>query len=282
MERLNHSRVPNHTALRGLNSGTDTHNSTMSQTFSVLSYNIQAGIGTQRAHHYITRAHNQLMSSKAKRRRLKSIGKFIGGFDVACLQEVDTGGRRAGFSNQGDILREASRHAHHVHQENRAVRAISRHGNAILSRMAFKSVEDLKLPGRIGGRGALVVELDMDPATVVACVHLSLGVEDQTLQLEYLAEHLNLPRYGRARRIVCGDLNCAVQSAPIKRFTDLCNIRPLTGMPHKTFPSWTPRLGLDHILSDDGAIDHDVAVEDSDYSDHRPVSAEFNFTSYQE
>lgn len=250
-----------------------------SGTFSVLSYNIQAGIGTQRAHHYVTRAHHQILSTKAKRTRLRSIGKFIAGFDVVCLQEVDPGGRRAGFANQGNLIREASQHPHHVFQENRAIRAISRHGNAILSRVAFKSCEDLKLPGRIGGRGALVVELDMEPATVVACVHLSLGPEDQTEQLEFLADHLNLPRYGRARTIVCGDLNCPAQSAPLTRFKEMTGLRTLTSGPHKTYPSWQPRLGLDHILSDDGPQDHDVTVEAAGFSDHLPVSAEFRRTA---
>lgn len=247
----------------------------MRQTFSVLSYNIQAGIGTQRAHHYVTRAHNQLMSTKAKRTRLRTIGKFLAGFDVVCLQEVDPGGRRAGFSNQGDALREASGHPHHVFQENRAVRAISRHGNAILSRVPIVSCEDLKLPGRIGGRGALLVELDMEPATILACVHLSLGPDDQMEQLEYLAGEMDKPRYGRARKIVCGDMNCAARSNPLSRFTELSGIRPITGAPHHTYPAWSPRLGLDHILTDDMTHNHEVTVEDVTFSDHLPVSALF-------
>ncbi|MEM7727640.1 MAG: endonuclease/exonuclease/phosphatase family protein [Pseudomonadota bacterium] len=253
----------------------------MSQTISVLSYNIQAGIGTQRAHHYVTRAHHQLMSTKAKRQRLRSIGKFVAGFDVVCLQEVDPGGRRAGFQNQGELLRETSRHPYHVHQENRSVRAISRHGNAILSRVPIKNCEDLKLPGRIGGRGALVVELDMEPSTVVACVHLSLGPDDQTEQLEFLADHLNLPRYGRARSIVCGDMNCPAQSAPLNRFREMTGLRVLTSGQHKTFPSWSPRLGLDHILTDDGRSSHQVQVEEASFSDHLPVSAEFRVAAVQ-
>lgn len=247
----------------------------MNPSFSVLSYNIQAGIGTQRAHHYISRAHHQLFSTKAKRQRLRAIGKFIAGYDVVCLQEVDPGGRRAGFANQGDLLSEVSGHPYHVYQENRAVRAISRHGNAVLSRVPIKTWEDLKLPGRIGGRGALVVELDMDPATIIACVHLSLGQTDQMEQVAFLAEHLRRPQYGRARRIVCGDFNCGPQSLPITRLSEMCELRPLTRNIHKTYPAWAPRQALDHILSDDKTYEHDVIVEDADYSDHRPVSAEF-------
>lgn len=247
----------------------------MSQTFSILSYNIQAGIGTQRAHHYVTRAHNQIVSTRAKTQRLAQIGRFISDFDIVCLQEVDPGGRRAGFTNQGLQIRQSSGHGHHVFQENRKVGAISRHGNAILSRIPFVACYDLKLPGRIGGRGALVAELDMEPATVVACVHLSLGPEDQTEQLEYLADHLNRPEYGRARTIVCGDMNCSAQSAPLAHFSELTGLKPLTAGPHKTYPSWAPRLGLDHILSDDASHAHEVTVESVDYSDHRPVSAAF-------
>lgn len=251
----------------------------MRQSVTVLSYNIQAGIGTQRAHHYVTRAHHQLISTKAKRDRLRSIGKFIAGFDIVCLQEIDLGGRRAGFTNQVDILQEASGHPYHVYQENRAVRAISRHGNAILSRIPIKSCEDLKLPGRIGGRGALLVELDMEPATLVACIHLSLGPDDQTAQLSYLAEQMDKPHFGRSRKIVCGDMNCAAQSAPMNQFSAITGLRPLTGAPHKTYPSWKPRLGLDHIVSDDKGIDHEVTVEAAGFSDHLPVSARFHATS---
>jgi endonuclease/exonuclease/phosphatase family metal-dependent hydrolase len=252
----------------------------MTQAFSLLSYNIQAGIGTQRAHHYVTRVHHQLISTKAKRKRLRAIGNFISDYDVVCLQEVDPGGRRAGFTNQGELLSHTSRLPHHVFQENRTVRAISRHGNAILSRIPIKSVVDLKLPGRMGGRGALIAELDMDPATVVACVHLSLGEVDQIEQVECLAEHLTLPRYNRARRIIAGDFNCGVGSMPMKRLMDLCGLRLLTDGTDKTYPAWAPRHALDHILSDDKALDHDILVEDVTLSDHRPVSAQFMRARY--
>ena len=250
----------------------------MSQTFSVLSYNIQAGIGTTRAHHYVTRAHQQVLNSRGKTRRLRSIGKFCAGFDVVCLQEVDLGGRRAGFSNQVDLLKEASKLPHAVWQENRTVRRISRHGNAILARAEILSCKDLKLPGKVGGRGALIVELDMDPATVVACVHLSLGADDQMEQLEFLADALSDKAYDRARKIVCGDLNCGASSQPISVFSKMSGAKPITGPAHKSYPSWSPRLGLDHILTDDMRHDHNVLVEDAVWSDHLPVSAEFAMT----
>ena len=247
----------------------------MSQTFSLLTYNIQAGIGTQQAHHYVTQAYHQVISTKAKTQNLRNIGRFVGEFDIVCLQEVDLGGRRAGFVDQTEIVRSVSDHEHHVHQENRTVRTISRHGNAILSRFPIRSSEDLKLPGRIGGRGALVAELDMSPVTVIACVHLSLGLNDQMEQLDFLADHLNLSRYDRARKIVCGDFNCRVQSRPVRNFEDRTGMRCLTRAQHKTYPTWSPRAGFDHILTSDPITDANVQVEEAELSDHKAVSAEF-------
>ena len=252
-----------------------TDRTTMSENICVLSYNIQAGIGTTRAHQYVTRLHQQVISTKAKTRTLRNIGLFCAGFDVVCLQEVDLGGRRAGFENQVDVLKRASRLPHAAWQENRTVRRISRHGNAILSRARFVSCDDLKLPGKVGGRGALIVELDMEPQTVVVCAHLSLGLEDQTEQLEFLADRLSVPKWRAARKIVCGDLNCGAKSQPIQLFTERTRIRPLTTPQHKSYPSWSPRQALDHILSSESRPPQDVLVEDAAWSDHRPVSACF-------
>lgn len=247
----------------------------MSQTFSLLTYNIQAGIGTQRAHHYVTQVYNQVLSTKAKTRNLREIGRFVSNFDVVCLQEVDLGGRRAGFVDQTETVRSASEHPHSVHQENRTVRTISRHGNAILSRFPIRDTEDLKLPGRIGGRGALIAELDMSPVTLIACVHLSLGVQDQMEQLEFLADHLNLPKYDRLRKIVCGDFNCSASSSPLQEFGNRTGLKCLTNTQHKTYPTWSPRAGFDHILSSESGADPKVCVEAAELSDHKAVSGEF-------
>lgn len=247
----------------------------MSVSFSVLSYNIQAGIGTTRAHQYVTKLHQHVVSTKAKTRTLRNIGKFCASYDVVCLQEVDLGGRRAGFENQVDLLTAASRLPHAVWQENRTVRKISRHGNAILSRARIVSCDDEKLPGRVGGRGALIVELDMEPQTVVVCAHLSLGVDDQTEQMEFLADKLSVPKWSRARKIVCGDFNCGAKSVPIKLFERRIKARVLTTPQHKSYPSWGPRQALDHILSTDTRPGHAVTVEDALWSDHLPISAEF-------
>ena len=248
----------------------------MSQTFTVMSYNIQAGIGTTRPLQYLTRAHQQVISTKAKTRTLRSIGKFCAGFDVVCLQEVDLGGARAGFENQVDLLKDASRLPHAVWQQNRKIGAISRHGNAILSRAAIVSCDDLDLPGRVAGRGALVVELDMEPQTVLVCAHLSLGEADQLEQMEFLADQVKRAKWARARLILCGDLNCGPASQPVKAFCEATRAVPITTTVHKSYPSWGPRQALDHIITTDRRHDHHVLVEeDATFSDHLPVSAEF-------
>lgn len=249
----------------------------MRGTFSIASYNVQAGIGTKKAHHYITRAHNQFLSNKAKRERLHAIGRACAAFDIVCLQEVDLGGRRAGFENQVDLIQAGSGHDHAAFQENRTIRALSKHGNAILSRYALSNQYDLKLPGRIGGRGALIADVDMDPSTIIVTVHLSLGEADQTEQLDCLADHLQDRNTSSARVLVLGDLNCPVNSAPLQSFAERTGIRAVTHAGHKTFPSWTPRAGLDHILASHPDQAADVRVETIQLSDHRPVSASFPY-----
>ena len=55
-------------------------------------------------------------------------------------------------------------------------------------------VEDLKLPGRLAGRGCLVADVRGATDLRVACLHLSLGQVDQTLQLSAIARLVADPR----------------------------------------------------------------------------------------
>jgi endonuclease/exonuclease/phosphatase family metal-dependent hydrolase len=96
------------------------------------------------------------------------------------------------------------------------IRGVSRHGNAILSRHPLSNMRDLKLPGRVPGRGCLIATVEADKRFDVACVHLSLGRRDQALQLEFLSRHL--PRNGRW--VVMGDFNCSQHASPVEAFLE--------------------------------------------------------------
>ncbi|WP_017931148.1 endonuclease/exonuclease/phosphatase family protein [Robiginitomaculum antarcticum] len=235
----------------------------------LLTYNIQAGIGTGSYGQYLSQVHHQVIHTQTKSRTLGRIANLLMRYDIVCLQEIDLGGRRSGFRNQVERIAEASGHNHFSLQENRVVGKISRHGNAVLSRYKHEDVQDLKLPGSKPGRGALLVKVCADPKPVwVMNVHLSLGIADQMEQVKFIADHAPT----NSRLIICGDFNCSASSAPVKYLTETLGIDCHTKSKHKSYPSWNPRKDYDHILTSRSLHSEEVDVLPVRYSDHRPVS----------
>lgn len=241
-------------------------------SLKLLTWNIQACIGTSGYRDYLFRAHRQVMHTRAKITILHHIARAIADYDVVCLQEVDLGGRRAGFRCQANDIAVLSGHKHVILQENRTVRGLSRHGNAILSRSPVRDVQDFKLPGRLSGRGCLIAQIDCPVAVTVASLHLSLGVADQTRQLSFVADALP----GRGHWAVMGDFNCRANSAPIAAFCDRLNI-PAPRIGPATYPSWKPRWDYDHILSDASSTLTHYGGLALTHSDHLPVIGTLNF-----
>lgn len=237
----------------------------------LLTWNIQAAIGTASYADYLTRAHRQVVHTAAKTSTLETIAETIRAADMVCLQEVDLGGRRAGFRCQANVIAERSGHDHLAIQENRVIRGISRHGNAILSRYPLSHVRDLKLPGRVPGRGCLIATVEAETRFDVACVHLSLGKRDQALQLEFLAEHL--PHNGQW--VVMGDFNCSIHASPVEDFIE----RMRAGSEHQampTYPSWRPQRAYDHILAGRAMALRHYQLGPEICSDHLNVTAELD------
>ena len=234
----------------------------------LLTWNIQAGIGTSRYRDYLLRAHLQLVHAPSKTRTLENIAREIAPYDIVCLQEVDLGGRRAGYRSQVEDIAELSGHDHVAVQENRRIPGISRHGNAILSRWPIANVRDLKLPGRVTGRGCLVAEIAGRHDLTVACLHLSLGASDQHLQLDAVAQALS----GAPSWAVLGDFNCGARSAPFEAFREATG-----GLLHRpsppTFPAWRPTRDFDHIVIGGNVLLTHYQCEHATFSDHRAVSA---------
>ena len=234
----------------------------------LLTWNIQAGIGTSRYRDYLLRAHLQLVHAPSKTRTLENIAREIAPYDVVCLQEVDLGGRRAGYRSQVEDIAELSGHDHVAVQENRRIPGISRHGNAILSRWPIANVHDLKLPGRVTGRGCLVAEIAGRHDLTVACLHLSLGASDQHLQLGAVAQALS----GAPSWAALGDFNCGARSAPFEAFREATGARLHRPAP-PTFPAWRPTRDFDHIVIGGDVLLTNYQCEPATFSDHRAVSA---------
>ncbi len=235
----------------------------------LITYNIQAAIGTKAYSQYVTQARLQLFHSKSKMKTLQNISGVISNYDVACLQEVDLGGRRSGFKSQVDEILLSSDYGFASVQENRTVGNISRHGNAILSKYPQSDICDLKLPGKRAGRGAILAKIEAPKPFYVLNVHLSLGRADQIMQVEYLAEHA--PKDQPV--IITGDFNCGASSLPLSALASLLEMKRLTTPADKTYPSWNPRKDLDHILVSKHFSVQDIAVERAGYSDHLPVTS---------
>ena len=231
-----------------------------------LSYNIQAGIGTRGTADYIFKAHHQFIDTARKRKTLRNIGKLLRGYDIVCLQEVDLGGRRAGYKSQVDYLSEIAGLPHIAHQTNRIVGRSSRHGNAILSRFPIEDIGDHKLPSRIPGRGKLICKIE--DLTIIN-THLSLRDKVQAEQLDFVGGFI-----GKQDRIIMsGDLNCRASAPHLETFADSQNLNIITGQHTLTYPSWSPRRDLDHILVSQALGPVKAKVLDVTFSDHLPVAA---------
>lgn len=236
---------------------------------NLLTWNIQAGIGTSRYRDYLLRAHLQVFHAPSKTAALENIAREIAPYDVVCLQEVDLGGRRAGYRSQVDEIALLSGHAHVAVQENRRVLGISRHGNAILSRWPLVNVQDLKLPGRLAGRGCLAADIEGDHPLRIACLHLSLGASDQMLQLAAVAKVVR----GARAWVAMGDFNCGAHSAPLNAFCETAGGQLSRPAP-MTFPAWRPRRDYDHIVIGGELSVTRYRCEPATFSDHLPVSAQ--------
>ncbi|WP_340161456.1 endonuclease/exonuclease/phosphatase family protein [uncultured Hoeflea sp.] len=235
----------------------------------LLSYNIQACIGSRHYSDYLFGIRKQVAHSPAKDRTLKKIGRFISGFDIVCLQELDLGGRRGGFSSQYDALKKISGFPFGAAQTTRIIPGISQHGNAIFSRYPIDEVEEYRLPGRMKGRGLLVCTIQ---GHTIANTHLSLYAKMQVRQLELISDVL----HGREKTILAGDFNCRSARPWIQDFADRSELDLITGNSMSTYPSWKPSSDIDHIFASRSISYQKPEVLNVRLSDHLPVQTEFD------
>lgn len=234
------------------------------------SFNIQTGINTSSYHEYLTGGWRHVFPSTRRFGNLNRIAKLLSAFDLVGLQEVDGGGARSHFVVQTEYLAHHGGFAHWHNQINRRFGNIALHSNGMLSRLRPSAVEDYDLPG-MPGRGALVARFgEEESAALHLCVmHLALSRRARLKQLAFMGEIVG----GLPHVILMGDLNCAHDSPEIEyltRATRLCD--PISEV--KTFPSWRPRVMLDHILvTPEIRVDRLWALNFA-CSDHLPIAME--------
>ncbi len=235
----------------------------------LLSFNIQAGIGTSSYREYITGSWKHLVAPRNSVENIERISEVLHDFDIVALQEVDAGSLRSRFLNQAVHLAALSEFPFWHQQVNRNLGRLGQFSNALLSRVIPYHVEDHRLPG-LPGRGAFVVRYGHpDNPLVVVGVHLALGERYRNAQLAYLSDLLKNYRHV----VVMGDFNCMPEHLLDSPFAEL-ELRLMEGE-HRTFPSWSPERHLDHILVSPGleVVRYQV-LEDHLLSDHLPVATE--------
>lgn len=234
---------------------------------SVLSFNMQVGVGTRRYREYVTRGWRHLLPSQGVRDNLTRIAELLGDHDIIGLQEIDAGSRRSRYQNQIQALAEQAGFAYWRVQVNRDLGRVAQHGLGLISRYQPFSVTEHKLPGRLPGRGALVVRFGSPlHALTVVVTHLSLGAGSRSQQLAAICgmvaddEHV----------IVMGDTNCSAHDLITDPALAASGLRVYDRL-LATFPSWRPRRGIDHILTSASLDVRRAGVIDTVLSDHRPV-----------
>lgn len=232
----------------------------------VLSFNIQAGIGTRSYHQYVTRSWRHLVSDRKLMPLLNEIGTIISDFDIIALQEVDAGSLRSGFVNQVEYLAKQGNFDFWHKQVNRDFGRLGQFCNGLLSRFVPYSVEDHRLPG-LRGRGAVVARFGnpKEPLIVVG-LHLALTERARFWQLGYVRDLVRTHEHV----IVMGDMNCRADALVDTPLRDT-HLKPAATLLN-TFPAWAPNRNIDHILVSPSLRIERVEVLDCNLSDHRPIA----------
>lgn len=244
------------------------YGSNVPDTLKLLSYNIQAGIGTSNYYHYLTRSWRHILPDWRGVQRLDRIAKVVAEYDLVALQEVDGGSLRSSFVNQVAYIAELGGFDYWYQQLNRDLGRLGQFSNGILSRFVPFEIEDHKLPG-LKGRGAIVAKYGNPSSPIVLVgVHLALSEKARYRQLDYLRELIQHHEHV----VVMGDMNCRgdqLIDTPL-RDTHLIQVNG----DHHTFPSWKPDRNIDHIMVSPSLKIRKVEVLGYTYSDHCPIAME--------
>ena len=234
----------------------------------LLSYNIQAAAGIRYYHGYFTDGWRYLLPHGEQRRNLHAIADLSAQHDIIGLQETDAGSFRSANLNQSRYIADSAGLAYSYNQTNRRLGRWAQHSLGFLSRFCSMEITEIRLPGKIPGRGAVVMRFGGEAhPLIVINVHLALGKQSRRQQLDFLGTFASIYEHV----ILMGDFNCAENSPELQSFCDEFGFISPTGKIN-TYPSWRPKRSIDHILLSDSLRVTDFDVIGIDVSDHLPVS----------
>ncbi len=236
----------------------------------ILTLNMQVGMPTEHYRHYFTGAWRHVLPSKGVRHNLDRIAELLADYDVVALQEADAGSMRTAKLNQVEYLAHRAGFPHWHVAVNRNLAPLAQHAIGLLSRFPLHDTRHHPLPGRFRGRGALeahVREPGHQPLHLMVA-HLALGRLSRERQLSYLADLAD----PEADTVLMGDFNC--EPLELEQHPQLRRIgfRPVHVDP--TYPSWSPRRSIDHMLVTPSVATRATRVLEHRLSDHLPVATE--------
>jgi endonuclease/exonuclease/phosphatase family metal-dependent hydrolase len=176
--------------------------------------------------------------------------------DIVCLQELDVGRARTGFTDQARSIAEALSMSVHFHPAMRVEAEL--YGDAILTHRPERLVRSGALPSVRGmpglePRGALWAAIDIDGVEVnVINTHLGLVPREQRLQAAALCGKEWLGHADcSGPTLLSGDFNATSLTRPYRAFVARLDdaqrrlkLRPTV----KTFPSSFPAIRIDHCF----------------------------------
>lgn len=251
---------------------------TESDEFSVISFNIQVGIGSNRARHMLLHGWKYVMPHGQSFRNLERIAEILAEADIVGLNEVDAGSFRSQFVNQAGFLAQRAHFPYWAQQRTRDMGELAQHSNSVLSRWPIARSVPHALPSFMKGRGMLETRLHIDgrPLTVVL-THLGLSRHARFSQIRDLARRLR----DRPHLILMGDLNCTARSPEIRLLMTESGLQAPPWNP-PTFPSWSPRFSFDHIFCSSDLEFTEIESLSEPLSDHLALKAKLRWNSKPE
>ncbi len=238
-------------------------------TLRLLSYNIQAGIGTRHFRDYVLNGWKHVLPFPERMHNLDHIAQLLGQFDLIALQEADGGSLRSHFLNQIEYLALKAGLPFWASRINRDLGHWGQHALGLLARCEPTHIERYALPGRIPGRGVLLADFDWHGQPLRAQVsHLSLSHRARSLQLDRIISRCN---EHSGINLVMADFNCTPNNRDLQRLCAEADLK-LPSLPPRTYPSWQPRRAIDHILVSTRVQIESVAALAYGVSDHAPLA----------
>lgn len=207
--------------------------------------------------------------------------------DIVCLQELDVGRARTGFTDQAGLIAEKLAMTHHFHPAMQVEAEL--YGDAILTHHPERLVKSAALPTLRGipglePRGALWSAIEIDGVTLnVFNTHFGLIPREQRLQAAALNGRgwLGHPEC-TGPTILTGDFNVTSLTRPYqalaRRLPDAqrtLGLKPTI----KTFPSSFPAVRIDHCFASPEIVIRSIMAPFSPLarmaSDHLPLVVDF-------